>query len=111
MTGKHKQTTDLSPLQDTSLQVIQVPDGVADLSVLSGLPLIQVALSDTSSATDLTPLAGLPLQLVYFNPARVRKGVDALRGMKTLKGICGTEQSLFWKKYDSGGFPPEGRPD
>lgn len=80
---------------------------ITDLEPLRGMPL-QLLNLDGSGAKDLTPLADLPLRTITFNLGRIEKGLEALRGIKTLTQISPGGGLLsaaeFWKRYDAGEF-------
>jgi internalin A len=83
---------------------------VKDLAPLRGMKLNEFSCG-MSGVTDLSPLEGMPLEALSFTPSRIAKGMDAIRGMATLKriendgdarawdvGFLPAEQ--FWKAYD-----------
>lgn len=93
-----------------SLTMKGVP--VADLSVLASMPNLRRLHIAESSATDLTPLAGLQLTQLVFTPSRITRGMEMVRQMATLQEI-GTvfddpENSnvmpapKFWELFDAG---------
>ena len=58
---------------------------------------------------ELTPLDGMKLTEIHFNPKNISKGIDLIRQMKSLEMIGVTLQEVFlpdefWKKYDAGEF-------
>jgi hypothetical protein len=80
---------------------------ITDLDPLRGMPL-QVLSLEGCGAKDLTPLADLPLRTITFGLGRIEKGLEALRGIKTLTQIYSEHGRLsaaeFWKRYDAGEF-------
>jgi hypothetical protein len=107
------QITDLSPLEGLPLTILDFGESpVSDLSPLHGLPLTKLWLVNTN-VTDLSPLSGMNLTEIRFSPGNIEKGLDVLRGMKSLQSI-GTNlaekhalpAAEFWKKYDAGEFGP-----
>ena len=126
--------SDISALKGVPLQMLWLTDlPVKDISALAGSPLVSVTLHRTkvedisplaqtriqrihigdTPVKDLTALAGLPLTRLVFDPAKIEKGIDGIRGITTMKEI-GTkfEQDLntllppaqFWPKYDAGDY-------
>ncbi len=84
----------------------QVSD--AGLAHLKGMPLNRLAI-DSIGVTDLTPLQGMPLQLICLTPKNITRGLDLLRDMKSLKtiGIAWGRKwpaAEFWERYDKGEF-------
>jgi hypothetical protein len=82
------------------------------------MPLWTIDVTATKVA-DLTPLKGMPLKILGFDPKSITKGLENLRGMKSLfmiytepdkdagKGThvrIGLSIDKFWKQYDSGDF-------
>lgn len=126
--------SDISALKGMPLQMLWLTDlPVKDVSALAGSPLVSVTLHRTkvedlaplaqtriqrihigeTPVKDLTPLAGLPLTRLVFDPVKIQKGIEGIRGITTMTQI-GTkfEQDLntllppaqFWPKYDAGEF-------
>ena len=61
------------------------------------------------AAKDLTPLHELPLATLVFNKLATRKGIDGLRGMRSLRRVgIHAEQIMaaveFWRRFDAGEF-------
>jgi BspA type Leucine rich repeat region (6 copies) len=57
----------------------------------------------------LSPLQGMPLEEIQLTPKKITRGLDILRGMKSLKTIgIGWKQAWpaaeFWARYDRGEF-------
>ncbi len=99
---------DLTPLRGMPLNDLDV-DGTRanDLTPLKGAPLTRLAIPSTVS--DLTPLDGMRLEHIAFAPNRIRKGLEVLRTMKSLKkldvsGGPSLSPGEFWKRYDAGEF-------
>ncbi|MBX9627237.1 MAG: protein kinase [Gemmataceae bacterium] len=111
--------SDLSPLRGMPLAALvcfETP--VSDLSPLRGMPLKRLLIYRTG-VTDLRPLAGMPLEEVLLTPADIARGLDVLRGMKSLKtvGVDYNPQpsgepnhwpaAEFWARHDRGEFRRE----
>jgi hypothetical protein len=81
---------------------------VSDLSPLEGMALT-VLDCESTQVTDLSPLRGMHLGTIAFTPKNITKGIEAIRGIKSLASI-GTDwdhllpTAEFWKKYDAGDF-------
>ena len=63
----------------------------------------------TLAKRDLTPLAGMKLQTITFTPQFIKKGMDVIRGMKSLESVAtggqsGMPAAEFWKRCDKGEF-------
>ena len=102
--------TDLSPLKGTPLVSLNIQHcrNIKVLDALDGLPLSRLVMHGTA-VQDLTPLAGMDLEGLYFSPANITKGIEVLRAMKSLKeiNIDGHRKLTpeeFWKAYDAGEF-------
>jgi Leucine-rich repeat (LRR) protein len=121
--------TDLSPLKGMYLRSLSI-DGtrVANLEPLAGMPLEELYLGgvpvtdlsplqgmklkklamEGSGVEDVTVLAGMPLQELYFSPTTVKRGLPALRAMRSLRLVGATREmapfpaAVFWKAYDAG---------
>jgi len=81
---------------------------IKSLEPLRGMPLEVLHLSG-NGATDLSPLAEMPLAELTFDAARIERGMEVLRNIKTLRRIyvhpAGTmSPAEFWKRYDAGEF-------
>ncbi|MFM2090245.1 MAG: Serine/threonine-protein kinase PknB [Planctomycetota bacterium] len=80
--------TDLRPLGGRPLATLSLDDTpVTDLRPLAMSPLRELRLSAVAVA-DAAPLKDLPLERLVIDPARVGKGLDALRDKKTLRQIA-----------------------
>jgi hypothetical protein len=92
----------------TRLYVAETKVSDAGLAYFKGAPLRQLHMFHTG-ITDLTPLQGMPLEEIRLSPKNITKGLDNLRGMKSLKTI-GIEwdqawpAAEFWQRYDKGEF-------
>jgi serine/threonine protein kinase len=78
------------------------------LAHLKGAPLTVLWIYNTV-ITDLTPLQGMPLEEIRVTPKNITKGLDILRGMKSLKTIGISHDQAwpaaeFWERYDRGEF-------
>jgi Leucine-rich repeat (LRR) protein len=106
--------TDLSPLKGKSLESLDISrTDISDLSVLKNMTSLKRLNLERCKVTDLTPLEGLPLQRLIFNPAKITKGLDVIRKMRTLQAIDfefpqGRKfftPPQFWQLYDAGMLP------
>jgi len=65
---------------------------------------------DSNGVTDLTPLSGMAITSITFSPQAIKKGIEALRAMRSLasigllRGYETWKPDDFWKKYDAGEF-------
>jgi len=97
--------TDLTPLKGMPLTDLAIGycRDLVDLTPLKGMPLTKLDIADTR-VSDLTPLKGMKLTYFIFTPTSIRKGIDCIQEMTTLK-IMGTywnnqiSADEFWKKY------------
>jgi len=125
--------TDLGPLKGMPLRVFQCTNStISDLTLLKGLPLthfrcnrtqvsdlrplkgapLEVLVINNTKITDVTPLAGMKLESLCFTPGNITKGIEIVRGMKTIERLSvsdayNAEQIKpedFWKRYDAGEF-------
>jgi hypothetical protein len=80
---------------------------VGNLAPLQRLPLRRLWL-DISGVEDLTQLQGMHLETIGISPNRIKRGMDTIRRMKTLKTIRVDKNDIpaaeFWKRYDVGEF-------
>jgi Leucine-rich repeat (LRR) protein len=103
--------TDIEPLREMhNLRTLSVANSrVSDLSPLAGKRLQSLSISDTQ-VTDLSPLAGMTsLRQLAFSPARAKKGVEAIRELRSIESIGPRWENrmpapTFWKRYDAGEF-------
>ena len=103
--------SDLSPLEGMKLTDVNCSGSlVSDLSPLLGMPLTSLHCIDTR-VSDLSPLQGMKLNEVAFTLQNIKKGLDFIRQMKSLKVIrfafaenCTLSADEFWKRYDAGEF-------
>jgi hypothetical protein len=91
-----------------SLYLDRMQVGDAGLAHFKGKPLTVLVIFNTG-ITDLTPLQGMPLEEIRLTPKNITRGMDVLRGMKSLKriGIAGEQAwpaAEFWQRYDRGEF-------
>lgn len=102
---------DISPLRRVPLISLTLQDTlVTDLSPLEGHPLQRLHIGG-SAVTDLTPVGSLQLTRLVFTPSRIKKGLDLVRKMPSLKEL-GTRfddnaddkmpPATFWELYDKG---------
>ncbi len=107
------QVQDLMPLKGMQLTRLNMAGcrKIKDLTPLRGMPLTTLRLDRCDQIQDLTPLQGMPLTGLTLTPRNIRKGLDVLREMKTLKTIDVGDQpkdrltsEQFWQKYEAGEF-------
>ena len=113
--------SDLSPLKGLALKRIEFREtAVTNIDPLAGMPLTNLSL-DGLPVTDLAPIKDMPLQhlslrktriedvsalkgmslgTIAFDPEKVHKGIEAIRGMTTLYKINGMSPAAFWTQYD-----------
>jgi serine/threonine protein kinase len=82
--------------------------GDAGLGQFKGIPLRALSIDDTG-ITDLTPLQGMALEEIRLTPKNIKRGLDIIRDMKSLKTIGIAWQQTwpaaeFWQRYDKGEF-------
>ncbi|MBL7221236.1 MAG: protein kinase [Phycisphaerae bacterium] len=99
--------SDLGPLKGMPLTSLKCSrTAVSDLRPLKGIPL-RVLYIDGTKIMDLTPVEGMKLETFTFTPKNITKGIEIVRGMKSLQKI-GLDRRYpanaeeFWKKYDAG---------
>jgi serine/threonine protein kinase len=102
------QLVDLSPLRGMPLKYLNVSGTrVSDIEPLRGMPL-EVLVIRNARVTDLSPLEKMSLREIEFDVDKASKGIEALRGMKSLTSINTGSKTLtpteFWKRYDAGEF-------
>ena len=107
---------DLSPLKGESLESLDLTGTpVTDLSPISGMKSLRRLNLERCAVTDLTPLEGLQLQRIVFHPAKITKGLDVVRNMKSLVHMHSTFQDdgkwlppdEFWKQAAAGTLPKQ----
>jgi len=121
---QHTNVSDLQPLQGMQLEllILQFGESIRDISPLAGMPLSFLCLDRTNvgdlsplsgmplkvlhvqadPVTNLSALAGLPLERLEFLPTKSTGGLDVVRQMKSINRINGKDADLFWKLYDRG---------
>jgi hypothetical protein len=82
--------------------------GDTGLAHFKDIPLTSLWI-DNTGITDLTPLQVMPLEAIHLTPKNIKKGLDVLRDMKSLKtiGIAWKQEwpaTEFWERYDKGEF-------
>lgn len=84
---------------------------VSDLSPIANMQTLQRLQIAETAITDLTPLANLKLARLIFTPAKITKGIEVVRNMKSLQALDiafpkprTMTPDQFWKAYDSGAF-------
>jgi serine/threonine protein kinase len=97
--------SDLSPLRDNSLTSVDIHDTrVENLAALKGMKLEFLDISGTP-VSNLSLLAGTELESLRFDLQNIKRGLDSLRELKSLKHIQDGDgerltAEVFWKKYD-----------
>ena len=80
--------TDISPLKGLTLESLDLTGTkVTDLSPLSGMTTLKRLNLEKSAVTDLTPLKNLTLQRLIFDPAKINKGLEVVRSMRSLTAM------------------------
>ena len=88
--------TDLSPLRNLPLTHPSFYwTKVATLSPLARIPLRRLDIRFTQ-VTTLLSLRRMPLEELAFFPSRIRRGMDSLRAIGTLKRINRRRAGEFW---------------
>jgi hypothetical protein len=92
----------------THLYLDHTQVGDAGLAHFKGMPLKSLWIDDTG-ITDLTPLQGMPLEVIRLTPKNITRGLDNLRDMKSLKTIAidrnhSWPAAEFWELYGKGEF-------
>ena len=124
----NSKVTDLAPLKGAAIQTLWLNGSpVKDLGPLVGSAVVSLSIDDTKvedvealrgsmverlsmarcKVADLSPLGGVPLTRLVFSPGSASKGMDEVRGIKTMQEIgLDFEKRLkpaeFWKAYDAG---------
>lgn len=96
--------TDISPLKDLPLTDLDLwCTNVSDISPLKGMHLTRLNIdsSEWARVEDLTALDGMSLESLQFHANGVTKGIEVVRGMKSLKEINQMKPQEFWMKYDA----------
>lgn len=102
---------DLGPLRTMPLVDLSIAGTqVTDLDPLRGVRLEYFFLQDTG-VPDISPIEGMPLKRFGFSPQHTMKGIEVLRGIKTLEQIDGlptspptVQPTEFWARYSRGEF-------
>ena len=119
---------DLTPLKGAPLTSLWVNDTqVSDIAPVAGCPLMSLTLANTpvsdispleghatlerlhiggTKVVDLSPLKGIKLGRLIFTPSSEMKGLDVVRGMKSMKEMGATLErrmppDRFWARYDA----------
>ncbi|MBI3409035.1 MAG: protein kinase [Planctomycetes bacterium] len=82
---------------------------VRDLEFMRGKKLTHLNIGECTQLEDLTALAGMDLRYISLTPRHVKKGMEILRGMKSLDFIAVERVGQwnppeFWKLYEKGEF-------
>jgi hypothetical protein len=102
--------SDIGPLAGAPLVSLTVEGTrVSDINVVKQLPLLERLNLAHAPVADLTPVAGLRLTRLVFDPKAATTGIDAVRSMPTIREIGPTMEQMgrpdqFWPAYDSGAF-------
>lgn len=106
---------DLSPLKKLSLESLDITGTpVTDLSAISGMKSLERLNLERCAVTDLTPLKDLNLKRITFQPSKITKGLDVIRGMESLKHMHTRfqttregwlEPGAFWAAHAAGTLP------
>jgi serine/threonine protein kinase len=98
-----KDVQDLTPLHGLPLTSLGLRgcEKVQDLTALQGMPLSSLDLTYCAGVHDLTPLKNLPLTSLN-TPRNNMKGIEVLRGIKSLQAVNGMKAEEFWKKHNAG---------
>jgi hypothetical protein len=75
---------------------------------LKDMKLIRLDCTNTGIA-DFSPLKGMQLEEICFNPRNISQGLDIIRKMESLKTIGiwfdqAWPAAEFWQRYDKGEF-------
>lgn len=108
--------TDISPLKGVSLESLDLTGTkVTDLSPISGMTTLKRLNLEKAAVTDLTPLKNLTLQRLIFDPAKINKGLDVARSMRSLTAMHTffpndprpqfLRPDQFWMLYDQNRLP------
>lgn len=109
----YTKVVDLSPLEGMTLVSLDITGTpVADLSALRGMTTLRrLNLSNCSSLKDLTPLEGLRIERLTFNPETITGGLDVVRNMTSIRKFHvkfpGREYrpADFWQSFRDGTLP------
>jgi len=101
--------SDLGPLEGMPLTCLNCSvTRVSDLGPLRGMPLTGLFCTWTR-VSDLGPLEGMKLEQFIFPAKNIKKGIEGMRQMKSIRQIGHHQDHLlkpeeFWRKYDAGEF-------
>ena len=91
---------------------------IRDLAFVHGLPLFVLDICGCEGITDLTPLQGVPLSGLWFDPHRIKKGIEVVLAIKSLTFIHPGGKQMhakdFWPMTKAGSGdqrPPGSRTD
>ena len=83
---------------------------LTSLKGIEGMGLTELGIVD-AGVSDLSGLRGMMLERFYFTPKKITKGIEIIRGMKSIKQIGVRSEwkywmtpEEFWKRYDAGEF-------
>ena len=108
LAGLDMTPADIDLVINTHLHLDHTHVDDAGLAQFKGMSMMSLWIDETD-ITDLTPLQGMPLEEIHLTPKNITKGLDILRGMKSLKtiGIAWKQfwpAAEFWERYDKGEF-------
>jgi serine/threonine protein kinase len=98
--------SNLTPLKGMQLSELYLANckQLTSLAPIHGQPVHTLDLRG-SGVEDLSDLEGMPLRMLVFNPASIKKGINVVRSCKTLTLIDSAwpprmGSAEFWKQYD-----------
>ena len=96
------------PRRERLTWLVLADTAIRDLEFVRGMPLVVLDICGCEGITDLTPLAGMPLSTLRFDPHRIAKGIEVVRAIKSLTFIAPRGEQMqardFWAAYDRGRF-------
>jgi Leucine-rich repeat (LRR) protein len=98
---------DIAPIAECPLLSLTLHrTNVEDISPLASNRLQRLHIGETM-VTDLSPLEHVPLTRLIFTPARIKNGVDIIRGKGSIRELGTTFENRmdpfrFWSLYDRG---------
>ena len=96
---------DLTTLKGKSLWSLDIEGTqIKDLSVLSEMKSLQRLNIANTEIDDLTPLKDLQLQRLIFTPDKIKKGMEHVRLMRSLRELKTSfdtrRPNEFWQEFD-----------
>ncbi|MES2659380.1 MAG: hypothetical protein V4689_12240 [Verrucomicrobiota bacterium] len=86
------------PLTDLSLWGC---NNLSDITPLKSMPIKNLNLEGVIAIRDLTPLDGMKLETLRLEANGIKRGIEVIRKMPSLKEINRMPAGEFWKKYDT----------